>query len=1828
MQLREMRQELHDQVTKVSAYESSSSAANDKVRLLHDTRQRASAAEIEVFEELQLQLQEQKALLLSSENDSCHDSKAEIERLHAQLQVERNKCCHESDTLISSQTDREIQRESLSAELRDADAEIKELQSKLLVDQTSLSSFGKWEPDSQEWAKVAGSSQVDDDEDDDERYPSKKVATSESFEIQYLHAELGEEYLHAEGERNACLWSEEVAEKAQQAEIKIRSRLKEEVSELQQVKSEAAFLQQQVQAELAASSAKTEKLLAAEEYLMQGNACNEQLRQQLQYERSSHVSYARLARVESEEAVQAAKQNSLELEDVQAKANIEIEQLGKEFEDARLSHKRYAHNAEASWVHLEKLWQEEVDQERIKVEQERAAHHACQIALDCGQAHQKATSEELQVLRVQAEAQVKQEDVTEQQLRKATTEVQQLQSWLKEQRTEHKELAKEVSLLSAMRDDFCESQMWQLHFELKEEKAAATLGEHASAVALTTLEEVARLQHELHEETTAVQIFKGALQIAQTGQTVVTTELNDMKTAAASETKMENEFMLEFIAASDEAHRLRVELEMARITQDDTIENAKVKAASENQFLLEFQTRQAAANMEIETLEEQLQEERSFHKRHAENTEVSRSHSDKFWRNEVEQEKTKVEQERASRRVCQKALDRAQAQQSAAAAELQVLRVQASSQVKQMGITEQQLQNAASEVHHLQFQLRTQQLKYEDEAKEAARVSEMHAETIACQISSSHHELKEQKATCEQTSTVAFSALEEVSRLQQELHEEIAAVQIFEGALQTAQTGQAVMTTELEDVKVSCAAEVKKHNEIILELIAATTEAQRLRVELETTRATQGEIIKNAQSKVAAEMTWMKEQQALELSEEQNTWHSEILNAQTTAAMELKDATTHQEKFMAAFAHQEQIWRAELESARAAQCLIQHLEAEVLEEMKNEVALEQRNATFEQEQLFEATHNHKEEMWRSELKRILDSQAEEIEGVKLKATNEVTSITLQMGQLVSAAHGREELWHNEFESARAVELSACQTEARTIEASEVLQAEFAWKIREVALQEELNQKIRDSTLQKQQEELVAASAREAADREQRWHIELEALSQQQEMEATEKTKAQAAKEIMEVRLQEERLESSLQELRAELHNSKVGAMAEAKSLQTERLAAVFEFIEVKDELMSAAADKERGQRSQSEVIQEIKTEAASQIREANRHEEELAWAIAEQDKTWRTELSTACLEMEALEMEQGKVVSCREELDSSKAEARSMDRARESAVAELLIEREKLVSAFADQEKLASEMISLSDQKQEKHAELATAVADLNERLAEREKLLLAATDQSQRLRTEINSTRAVEASLQKETAEAKETVAQEIQGAALKEEKAIADSNNRWCAELAGAREAANSQAVEVVKLEVEAVEIVKLTAASELKDATKQEEKVASFSYAEKEWWRHEVKAMCHARAEALEELGEVTLQEKACLAACEEKCRTECQSLAARFSSNKSETGETESAEVQAEQSRAIAQLAVSLAESLEAIFLCWGRPEKQEKISEIKPYLYVGNQESGWNKDNVLEAFGITHILNCTDFATAVDANFYRTNCKLHNFQKYLAINARDTSSFNIVRCISDAHEFIAAARESGGKVLVHCVAGMNRSVALVMGHLMLESRQTHDFPEVLRMQPPFVSVPSAREALRLAWFRIARHRVALTNESFQAQLVIWAASNFDVQKSEAHPLRAPMLFRVFAREVLDAELRKRSSSAPTCALLNALVRKVLLLESQFDLRQRYVISEAKKAVLKDFLMSKWAQAVLTIHHTDSSAKQSGVLTLRSMADLRSETPQLESLLSTRLARISE
>jgi protein-tyrosine phosphatase len=103
------------------------------------------------------------------------------------------------------------------------------------------------------------------------------------------------------------------------------------------------------------------------------------------------------------------------------------------------------------------------------------------------------------------------------------------------------------------------------------------------------------------------------------------------------------------------------------------------------------------------------------------------------------------------------------------------------------------------------------------------------------------------------------------------------------------------------------------------------------------------------------------------------------------------------------------------------------------------------------------------------------------------------------------------------------------------------------------------------------------------------------------------------------------------------------------------------------------------------------------------------------------------------------------------------------------------------------------------------------------------------------------------------------------------------------------------------------------------------------------------------------------------------------------------------------------------------------------AEIRPGLWLGSGHAASKKDELIER-GVFHVLNVAD---DVD-NFHKDDSRFVYHNLHVADFGADKG---ILRVFPEAFEFLDARKAANEPVLVHCAAGANRSVTIVIAFLM-------------------------------------------------------------------------------------------------------------------------------------------------------------------------------------------
>lgn len=140
------------------------------------------------------------------------------------------------------------------------------------------------------------------------------------------------------------------------------------------------------------------------------------------------------------------------------------------------------------------------------------------------------------------------------------------------------------------------------------------------------------------------------------------------------------------------------------------------------------------------------------------------------------------------------------------------------------------------------------------------------------------------------------------------------------------------------------------------------------------------------------------------------------------------------------------------------------------------------------------------------------------------------------------------------------------------------------------------------------------------------------------------------------------------------------------------------------------------------------------------------------------------------------------------------------------------------------------------------------------------------------------------------------------------------------------------------------------------------------------------------------------------------------------------------------------------------------------TRVCEHVYVSNFEVSQQKAIYMVRLGLTHVLNCTE---SYPKPAFRHDLGL----KCLRLPMSDRLSARISPHVRKGVAFITKAVASGGRVLVHCQQGINRSVAVVVAWMVMMSLLP---PEELPFKRDFYT-PTVDEAV--AWVRGRRQRAA-------------------------------------------------------------------------------------------------------------------------------------------------
>lgn len=111
------------------------------------------------------------------------------------------------------------------------------------------------------------------------------------------------------------------------------------------------------------------------------------------------------------------------------------------------------------------------------------------------------------------------------------------------------------------------------------------------------------------------------------------------------------------------------------------------------------------------------------------------------------------------------------------------------------------------------------------------------------------------------------------------------------------------------------------------------------------------------------------------------------------------------------------------------------------------------------------------------------------------------------------------------------------------------------------------------------------------------------------------------------------------------------------------------------------------------------------------------------------------------------------------------------------------------------------------------------------------------------------------------------------------------------------------------------------------------------------------------------------------------------------------------------------------------------------AQVLDHLYCGSKIDAHNF-SLLRRLRITHVLNCAPGLRNYDTEESPYAEGQSGVVDYLELDILDNPSYPIIQAhYPRARGFIEKARETGGRALVHCELGVNRSAALCVAYLM-------------------------------------------------------------------------------------------------------------------------------------------------------------------------------------------
>ncbi|KAJ1568797.1 hypothetical protein HK096_005274 [Nowakowskiella sp. JEL0078] len=204
--------------------------------------------------------------------------------------------------------------------------------------------------------------------------------------------------------------------------------------------------------------------------------------------------------------------------------------------------------------------------------------------------------------------------------------------------------------------------------------------------------------------------------------------------------------------------------------------------------------------------------------------------------------------------------------------------------------------------------------------------------------------------------------------------------------------------------------------------------------------------------------------------------------------------------------------------------------------------------------------------------------------------------------------------------------------------------------------------------------------------------------------------------------------------------------------------------------------------------------------------------------------------------------------------------------------------------------------------------------------------------------------------------------------------------------------------------------------------------------------------------------------------------------------------------------------------------------------VLPRLYLGDLYSAINAKKLRE-LGVTHIVNCSNLGK--DAEFFKSGWPDWAFSsskhepsavpQYITIAIKDSDSEPISQYFAITTKYIHECISNGGRCLVHCQAGVSRSVTIVLAYLITQRNMLLDdaFNMILTVRPQAMPIPNFAEQL------LQLHHQVHLNDYYNIPVAIFGYEDFE------------------RRCILDVRARiPRSRSAPGYPALPVFAEKSL------------------------------------------------------------------------------